>query len=716
MLNKPTKSAHFKDSAPARSLRRALGRKDSGAYSRRIKNDAIKLARERESAIRDTTALLAGVTNRNDDQLILPSSSDDEISLITASTKRMIENQKNADPRDLRIATIADALFSKGAKHEASFSNIGFVPLGNPAIPEVAFAGRSRCGISSILRSLFKSRGAVQLGNSKARRDVMNCYSVGGGFHVLETPGFGAKTVPWAVVLQYCSLLRTLCAARPNLKMLYYVMDVSETFGLSYRDVDTIKFLQEEVKNFTIVISKSDKIRDIGSVFEQLQFHGIEHPTLTTSAWTLGGIDALRFDMVSSALHSLPTERLTMGEVRRLSERLYSAGQIASGAAGGPRLPIHRPVSVIDEEHARWRAKVMLANTAEEEFAAAAASAKEPPQLLLLQEGKSDVKKPQQEQEQQQRQEISETENVASFSSSALTLSKPQDVEDQIQVSQETVGALLQNSLQNNFNVLARAPSEKSIQKFLRPHSQQYLAYVAKTSPWRNPHLYPAHVAVTFNKRVNVVKCPEDPDNPWLFQAKFAVPRADWNFRRPSLKFRKRYVIGKGTYQSDAPQYFFQKYTIPFFPDITDVRMIPQPVAFVGASAYYDRGSRGKQFALKKHARALEPITNVTRSDLVDQPAVAGLLGAAGKKTLAEALKSLDASRRDNNESSSAAAAMKLRLEEAKERIKQLAASREKLASHGAESDQENAENENMKSEEETQRKEVNAMFSHPTF
>ena len=70
----------------------------------------------------------------------------------------------------------------------------------------------------------------------------------------------------------------------------------------------------------------------------------------------------------------------------------------------------------------------------------------------------------------------------------------------------------------------------------------------------RDPYRWPSHVALTANKRVNVVKCPEDPENPFLFQARFVVPRADWNFRRPSLVVRRaRDNVGRGVYLSAQP-------------------------------------------------------------------------------------------------------------------------------------------------------------------
>lgn len=575
-------------------------------------------------------------------------------------SNRMIESHKAASERDVRIAAVADALFSRGARHETTFTNIGFLPMGNPSIPEVAFAGRSRCGITSLLRSLFKDRRAVDRGNAAARRDGINAYTVGGagctagdfggGFTVLETPGFGSRTVPWSIVLQHCSLLRSFCAARPSLKMLYYVMDVSEAHGLAYRDMDTLKFLAEEIKNFTIVLSKTDRNHDMNSVREQLSYHGIEHPVLATSAWTLGGIDMLRFDMAENVLHSLPTEKLSMREVRRLGERLVSLNQVAMGVAP-PRL-LHRPITTLDE--------AVIAEKRTERI-----NQLSPPPDLGVAAGTS-------------RNASSSSESPppppsssASPSSSSVVLqrgatttalSSPLGRPSVAFLSLITRSRLPRwlGDSSGSGTENSSAVSLKYSSKFLRAPSDSYVKYVAQTAPLRNPYLWPAHVALTANKRINVVKVPEDPANPYLFQPQFVVPRADWSFRRPSLALRKfSDNKGRGMYVAAGEDKLLTKrYTLPFFPDIVDIRMNPQAVAFVGAATYYDRGPLGRKLALRSRNAALMPLVDVTKPVANNNTIGAGeedglvamLAAQPGVKKLgpglAQALRQLDAQKK----------------------------------------------------------------------
>ena len=562
-----------------------------------------------------------------------------------ASAAARLEAQRSATQRDVRIAQVADALFSKGARHDCSFSNIGYVPSGNAAIPEVAFAGRSRCGSTALLRSLFKTRMAVDKGSSRGRRDVINAYAVGGGaFNIIETPGFGTGVVPWVVVLQHCSLLRAFCSARPNLKMLYYLLDVSEGAGLAYRDIDTLRFLSEEVKNFTIVLTKVDKNEDMASIYQQLQYHGIEHPAIATSAFTLGGVDALRFDIVSNVLHSLPSDRLSMAEVRRLGDRIYSAAQIASGAVGPPRM-IYRPTSKMDELHMRWRQQLRLEGVGNDDEGAgggaAAAAAGEPPgpgtnsqrAWTLAGTDGSDARRllPATGNHTTASSDSASSSDAAVAAASALVATEhtTNAAAALTTTTTTTLPALAVglDQLTTNYHIAGRS-GRNDVAKFLRPLSVPQMQHVLRTSPWRNPYAWPSHVAVTFNKRVNVIKCPEDPDNPYLFQPKFATPRADWSFRRPSLAQKKKFA-GKGKYLARAPEYFSRCFTVPFFPDIVDIRLHPQPVAFVGAATYYDHGPAGKQLALAMHAAATAPLTNVTAADVASQPAVRRISGLA---------------------------------------------------------------------------------------
>ncbi|EPY21461.1 GTP-binding protein, partial [Strigomonas culicis] len=204
-------------------------------------------------------------------------------------------------------------------------------------MPLVALAGRGVVGKTSLLRSLFRSPTEVSRSNRVLRRDAMNYFNVGDVFNIVDLPGFGGTSLPWSTLLQHAVLVRNFARVQPSLKMIYYCMDVHYKHGVYVQDIDMLRFLSQEVPNFTIVITKAEQINEqsrsqnffrMEDIRKELMFNDIQHPVLITSAYRMGGIDTLRFDMVMNALHALPTEHLTYTEAKRLSQRLFSQAEL----------------------------------------------------------------------------------------------------------------------------------------------------------------------------------------------------------------------------------------------------------------------------------------------------------------------------------------------------------------------------------------------------
>ena len=292
------------------------------------------------------------------------------------------------DLRELQFAQIADKIFAKGGSFVASACNIAFIPDGNPATPEVAFAGRWEVGRTALLRSLFKSKYPMNQTNNDKRREAINYFNVADVFNIAELPGFGGMHVPFHVVLQHAALLRNFVRCRPSLKMLYYCMDVSRMKGVARQDIDMLKFMTQEIPNFTIVVTKADRHQGRGAVerrqmqakevsnssdspyqdrmtetqpgdkeyvvtvediMDELRHHGVNHPVIFTSAFRMAGIDVLRYDMVQNCLHALPTESISLTEARKLSQRLFTLKEISAVRA----VPL--PITHVEEEEHYWR-------------------------------------------------------------------------------------------------------------------------------------------------------------------------------------------------------------------------------------------------------------------------------------------------------------------------------------------------------------------------
>jgi hypothetical protein len=140
----------------------------------------------------------------------------------------------------------------------------------------------------------------------------------------------------------------------------------------------------------------------------------------------------------------------------------------------------------------------------------------------------------------------------------------------------------------------------------------ELIKYVNETSPWRDPMKWPANVIPTKHPKSNIMKSPQDPNNPYIFQPQFAAPRMDMYFRRPNLPTSGGKK--KGQYVPDDRDFLRHEYTVPYFPEVVDVNMTPQPWAFVGSTdAYFEKsGGRALGLTLMNQAVAhqVNPLSN----------------------------------------------------------------------------------------------------------
>lgn len=446
--------------------------------------------------------------------------------------------------RDLIMAQLADQIFSKSHRHLATATNISFVPQGNPSTPLVAFAGRCLVGKTSLLRSLFRSSKEVGKSNRFLRRDAMNFFSVGDALNIVDLPGFGGTSLPWGNLLQYAVLLRNFSRFQPSLKMIYYCLDVNYKHGLYIQDIEMLRFLSKELPNFTIILTKGDQLIDdpkakntfrTSDVREELLCHNIEHPVLVTSAFRMGGIDTLRFDIVSNCLHALPTERLTYTEAKRLSERLLTIEELNT-IKPCLSLPL---VDGLEQEE-----KAVTPDSVRKNSEDLSVGVKEHESL---------------------------TPNPCNtFSSDRLSLKE----------------------------AVSRKMGNLSL-----------VEYVRKTSPWRNPLYWPSNVIPTGNLKVNTMRCPGDPTNPYLFQPHFVASRGDMYFRKPNIGIRKS--SRKGKFEAEKPlKSLIKEYTIPYFPEIVDVNLHPSPWMFLGSKELYFERSGGRDLGIRLTNYALEGLVN----------------------------------------------------------------------------------------------------------
>jgi len=188
-----------------------------------------------------------------------------------------------------------------------SAPQLKFLP--EPTVPEVALAGRSNVGKSSLLNALTMRRGIARASVTPGRTQELNIFEVGAPtqFRLVDMPGYGFAKAPKSVVEKWQGLVRTYLRGRPVLVRTLVLVD--SRHGLKDTDRAMMKMLDEAAVGYRIVLTKSDKIKAsaLQAMHEKVAAEAKKHPAAypeihLTSAEKGQGIAALRAAVVADAL------------------------------------------------------------------------------------------------------------------------------------------------------------------------------------------------------------------------------------------------------------------------------------------------------------------------------------------------------------------------------------------------------------------------------
>ena len=188
-----------------------------------------------------------------------------------------------------------------------SAPQLKFLP--EPTVPEVALAGRSNVGKSSLLNALTMRRGIARASVTPGRTQELNIFEVGAPtqFRLVGMPGYGFAKAPKSVVEKWQGLVRTYLRGRPVLARTLVLVD--SRHGLKDSDRAMMKMLDEAAVGYRIVLTKSDKIKAsaLQAMHEKVAAEAKKHPAAypeihLTSAEKGQGIAALRAAVVADAL------------------------------------------------------------------------------------------------------------------------------------------------------------------------------------------------------------------------------------------------------------------------------------------------------------------------------------------------------------------------------------------------------------------------------
>jgi GTP-binding protein len=191
-----------------------------------------------------------------------------------------------------------EALFRRPWQFLLSAPSLAHLP---PAAgPEIAFAGRSNVGKSSLINALAGRRGLARTSNTPGRTQDLNFFTAAGAaLTIVDMPGYGFAQAPKARVDQWTGLVRDYLRGRPTLLRVFLLVDARH--GLKPPDLAVMKLMDEAAVSYQVVLTKTDKIKPHQlaeierSTAAELRTHPAAFPVLlATSSQTEAGIPELR--------------------------------------------------------------------------------------------------------------------------------------------------------------------------------------------------------------------------------------------------------------------------------------------------------------------------------------------------------------------------------------------------------------------------------------
>ncbi|MDB5668031.1 MAG: GTP-binding protein [Alphaproteobacteria bacterium] len=210
------------------------------------------------------------------------------------------------DEQQDALSREARRLFSGPISFLKSAPELKFLP--DPALPEIAFAGRSNVGKSSLINRLTNRSGLARTSNTPGRTQELNFFEVGAPpvFRLVDMPGYGFAKAPKDLARRWRYLVNDYLRGRQVLKRALLLID--SRHGIKEIDREIIEMLDSAAVSYRIVLTKADKVKaselaDVQAATEaEARKHGAAHPEIITTSSEGGlGMERLREAVIEAA-------------------------------------------------------------------------------------------------------------------------------------------------------------------------------------------------------------------------------------------------------------------------------------------------------------------------------------------------------------------------------------------------------------------------------
>ncbi|MFC3125787.1 ribosome biogenesis GTP-binding protein YihA/YsxC [Pseudoroseomonas globiformis] len=175
-----------------------------------------------------------------------------------------------------------------------------------PALPEIAFCGRSNVGKSSLINALTGQKSLARVSNTPGRTKQLNFFDLGGRLTLVDMPGYGYAQASKSVKEDWQGLMFDFLRGRPTLRRIILLLDARVETKAS--DRAAMKLLTDAAVTFQIVLTKSDDVKpdrlrsrqeEAASLTRQ---YTAAHPLIvTTSSETGDGLPLLKAEIAALA-------------------------------------------------------------------------------------------------------------------------------------------------------------------------------------------------------------------------------------------------------------------------------------------------------------------------------------------------------------------------------------------------------------------------------